>query len=80
MDDDDGYAASTASAPAAAAAFGAASADEVFLCAIDASRKEEQVMEGSMTITLNVHREVCCIHKSGGLPITIAQFLECQAL
>lgn len=50
----------------------------VFLCAVDPSLKEEQAMSGSMTVTLNAHNEVCCIHKAGGLPITIQQLLECQ--
>jgi exosome complex component RRP45 len=51
--------------------------NDVFLCALDPSLKEEHAASGSMTLTLNTYNELCCVHKSGGLPVTTEQFTEC---
>lgn len=36
---------------------------------VDPNYKEEQVMEGRMTMTLNAHRELCAVQKAGGTPL-----------
>eukprot|EP01126_Amoeba_proteus_P034584 TRINITY_DN3451_c0_g1_i6.p1 TRINITY_DN3451_c0_g1~~TRINITY_DN3451_c0_g1_i6.p1 ORF type:complete len:418 (+),score=104.94 TRINITY_DN3451_c0_g1_i6:61-1314(+) len=43
---------------------------------VDPTWKEEQVMEGKMTIIMNIHRELCGIQKSGGIPIHPAEILK----
>jgi len=47
------------------------------LMVVDPSYKEERIMEGKMTLTLNIHREVCCLQKGGGTPIPIETLLKC---
>lgn len=37
---------------------------------VDATRKEELVGDGRLTVALNNHREVCLLHKSGALALT----------
>lgn len=44
---------------------------------VDPTFLEEQVKEGDMTITLNVHKEVCALSKAGGIPMEIDQILQC---
>lgn len=36
---------------------------------VDPCWKEEQVMEGRITIILNIHKELCGIQKAGGVPL-----------
>jgi exosome complex component RRP45 len=45
--------------------------------AVDPTLKEEQVMDGRMTMTLNAHREVCAVQKAGAPALSIAQILAC---
>ncbi|KAJ3223668.1 Exosome complex component RRP45 [Clydaea vesicula] len=44
---------------------------------VDPCLVEEQTMESEMTVVMNVHREVCTISKSGGVPLEIDQILRC---
>lgn len=44
---------------------------------MDPTFLEEQVKEGDMTVTLNVHKEVCALSKAGGIPMEIDQILQC---
>jgi len=52
--------------------------DAPVMFAVDPSWKEEQVMDGSMTITLNAFREICAVQKAGGVPISVKTLLECN--
>lgn len=36
---------------------------------LDPNVKEEEGYEGRVTITMNVYKDVCSIHKPGGMPI-----------
>lgn len=47
---------------------------------VDPTFLEEQVKEGDMTITLNVHKEVCALSKAGGIPMEIDQILQCTTI
>jgi len=47
---------------------------------VDPNLLEEQVKEGDMTITLNSHKELCIIHKAGGIPLEIDQILRCTKI
>jgi exosome complex component RRP45 len=44
---------------------------------VDPMLKEEQVAEGTMSVTLNVHREVCAIQKAGGAAVSPATISRC---
>ncbi|ORX49032.1 hypothetical protein BCR36DRAFT_404935 [Piromyces finnis] len=54
--------------------------DEGDLMVVDPNLLEEQVKEGDMTITLNSHKELCIIHKAGGIPLEIDQILRCTKI
>ena len=41
----------------------------------DPSWKEEQIMQGRITITSNIHKEICAVQKSGGVSLTVDQIL-----
>lgn len=45
------------------------------MLAVDPLWKEEQVMEGRMTLTLNVHKELCGVQKAGGVPLDASQIV-----
>eukprot|EP00038_Savillea_parva_P010531 m.190969 g.190969 ORF g.190969 m.190969 type:complete len:370 (+) comp18193_c0_seq1:195-1304(+) len=45
---------------------------------VDPDRKEEGVASGRLTLALNTHREVCAIHKLGGVSLAPDQLLECM--
>jgi exosome complex component RRP45 len=47
---------------------------------LDATLQEEQLRDGSITISLNHHGEVCQIAKLGGLPIDAVMLLNCTNL
>jgi len=47
------------------------------LVAIDPTDREELVMPGSLVVVLNQYGELCGLHKPGGLPIEVAQAVEC---
>jgi len=53
--------------------------DQVKIVA-DPGLKEEAVCEGVLTVTVNVHKEICCVQKAGGLAISAAQVLFCSKL
>lgn len=44
---------------------------------LDPSLKEESVAEGILTLTMNKHKEICCIQKSGGLAMSFEQINRC---
>jgi len=47
---------------------------------VDPSLKEELVMSGRMTMTLNSLREVCAVQKAGGTPISVDQVVQCATI
>ncbi|KAF9205307.1 hypothetical protein BGZ49_004207 [Haplosporangium sp. Z 27] len=47
---------------------------------VDPTHLEEQIQEGDMTITLNVHKEVCALSKAGGIPMEVDQILQCSKI
>eukprot|EP01137_Pigoraptor_chileana_P035034 Opistho-2@28470 len=44
---------------------------------IDASAKEERVLAGSLTVTMNAHKEICLMHKSGSVTLLPDQTMRC---
>ncbi|KAI8388656.1 ribosomal protein S5 domain 2-type protein [Radiomyces spectabilis] len=48
------------------------------LMVVDPTYLEEQVQEGSMTITMNIHKEICTLSKAGGIPLEMDQVLRCS--
>lgn len=54
--------------------------DDQVKIVVDPSLKEETVCEGMLTVTVNMHKEICCIQKAGGLAISMAQVLFCSKL
>ena len=40
---------------------------------IDPTWQEERVMDGALTVAMNVHREVCLLSTSGTVPLTTEQ-------
>lgn len=57
---------------------GAAAEQQRLIC--DPSLKEELVMNGRITFTLNPHQELCVVQKSGGAPMMQQQILRCAHL
>ncbi|KAI9143007.1 ribosomal protein S5 domain 2-type protein [Paraphysoderma sedebokerense] len=47
------------------------------LLVVDPALLEEQTKEGDMTVTMNVHKEVCAITKTGGTPLDLEQIERC---
>lgn len=47
---------------------------------VDPNYKEELVMEGKITFTLNSHREICAVQKSGGIPLSLDQIIQCSRI
>eukprot|EP00466_Bigelowiella_natans_P003201 jgi/Bigna1/131215/aug1.13_g5923 len=43
---------------------------------IDPSRKETSVAQGEISFTVNKHKEICAIHKSGGIPLRPSKILK----
>ena len=43
---------------------------------LDPSAREEAVMDGRITLSLNAHRELCAIHKLGGAPVKPGQIVQ----
>jgi exosome complex component RRP45 len=43
---------------------------------IDPSLKEEAAMQGSATIIVNPNREVCAVHKAGGVGLSSSQLFR----
>ncbi|KAL7752027.1 3'-5'-exoribonuclease [Sorochytrium milnesiophthora] len=44
---------------------------------VDPALVEDQLKDGSMTIAMNIHREVCSMSMSGGSPLETDQVLRC---
>eukprot|EP00501_MAST-03F_sp_TOSAG23-6_P001286 GSMAST32.ASY1.ANO1.1334.1 assembled CDS len=44
---------------------------------VDPSAREELLMDGCVTFSLNSHRELCAVRKAGGCALTIEQLLRC---
>ena len=49
------------------------------LSVIDPTEREELVMEGRISFTMNAHRELCAVHKIGGIPITQERIMQCAS-
>ncbi len=47
---------------------------------IDPSLKEEAAMQGSATIMVNPSKEVCAVHKAGGVGLNSSQLFRCVRL
>lgn len=47
---------------------------------VDPSLKEELIMDGRMTFTLNSHRELCAVQKAGGTPVLVETILQCARI
>ncbi|KAF9365388.1 hypothetical protein BGX34_010210 [Mortierella sp. NVP85] len=47
---------------------------------VDPTHLEEQIKEGDMTFTLNVHKEVCALSKAGGIPMEMNQIIQCSKI
>ncbi|GAX79778.1 hypothetical protein CEUSTIGMA_g7218.t1 [Chlamydomonas eustigma] len=47
---------------------------------VDPSLKEEAAMQGSATIMVNPNREVCAVHKAGGVGLSSSQLFRCVRL
>ncbi|KAG0260701.1 Exosome complex component RRP45 [Actinomortierella ambigua] len=47
---------------------------------VDPTYLEEQVKEGDMTMTLNIHKEVCALSKAGGISLEMDQILQCTRI
>ncbi|KAG5462875.1 MAG: hypothetical protein BJ554DRAFT_3124 [Olpidium bornovanus] len=47
---------------------------------VDPCSLEERIQGGSMTIAMNVHKEICCVSKSGGIPLDSDQVNTCVNL
>eukprot|EP01104_Vermistella_antarctica_P015412 TRINITY_DN5062_c0_g1_i1.p1 TRINITY_DN5062_c0_g1~~TRINITY_DN5062_c0_g1_i1.p1 ORF type:complete len:444 (+),score=169.41 TRINITY_DN5062_c0_g1_i1:142-1473(+) len=52
--------------------------DDGALEAVDPSLKEELIMSGRMTMSINSHNEMCAVQKGGGSPLSIDQILKCS--
>ena len=44
---------------------------------VDPSLKEEDVSVGRLVVALNAHREVCGLHKPGGVALPPGRLVEC---
>ena len=44
---------------------------------LDPNYKEEAVMGGRMTITMNTHGDVCAVQKGGGVGISQSEIMRC---
>ena len=45
---------------------------------VDPGLKEEEISVGFVTLALNSHKEVCAVHKLGGVALSPDQLLECM--
>ncbi|KAI8097789.1 ribosomal protein S5 domain 2-type protein [Halteromyces radiatus] len=54
--------------------------DKGNLLVVDPSYLEEQVKEGDMTMTMNIHKEICSLTKAGGIPLEMDQILRCSQI
>lgn len=44
---------------------------------VDPTEREEQVMDGYMVLAVNTHKEICAVHKGGGVSIDVSTFRTC---
>ena len=44
---------------------------------VDPSLKEEAAMQGGITLIVNPNKEVCAVHKAGGVAISSSQLFRC---
>eukprot|EP00798_Chlamydomonas_sp_ICE-L_P023908 gene23908-9476_t len=54
--------------------------DDGNLIAVDPTLKEEASMQGATHIMVNPNKEVCAVHKAGGVGLSNSQFLRCVRL
>ncbi|KAI9308376.1 ribosomal protein S5 domain 2-type protein [Cunninghamella echinulata] len=54
--------------------------DKGELLVVDPTYLEEKLKEGDMTITMNIHKEICALSKSGGIPLEMDQVLRCSQI
>ncbi|KAI8372547.1 ribosomal protein S5 domain 2-type protein [Choanephora cucurbitarum] len=47
---------------------------------VDPNYLEGQTKEGDMTITMNIHKEICALSKAGGIPLEMDQVLRCSQI
>lgn len=50
------------------------------LMVVDPNYLEEKVRVGTMTITMNIHKEICALSKAGGIPLEMDQVLRCSQI
>ncbi|KAI8881549.1 hypothetical protein K501DRAFT_252983 [Backusella circina FSU 941] len=50
------------------------------LLVVDPNYLEQQSKEGDMTITMNIHKEICALSKAGGIPLEMDQVLRCSQI
>jgi ribonuclease PH len=50
------------------------------LCVCDPLLREEQAADATLSVTVNAHKEVCCLQKAGGLPIPQEAVLRCASV
>ncbi|KAH7277291.1 hypothetical protein KP509_39G044100 [Ceratopteris richardii] len=47
------------------------------LVVVDPSYKEELVMKGRLTVTMNVHGDICSVQKGGGVGVSSGEIMRC---
>ncbi|KAI8387272.1 ribosomal protein S5 domain 2-type protein [Blakeslea trispora] len=47
---------------------------------VDPNYLEGQTKEGDMTVTMNIHKEICALSKAGGIPLEMDQVLRCSQI
>ncbi|CAG8602502.1 14091_t:CDS:2 [Funneliformis caledonium] len=47
---------------------------------VDPTLQEEQIRQGDMTMTLNVHKELCTLSKAGGIPLEMETIIDCSRI
>ncbi|RUS22501.1 hypothetical protein BC937DRAFT_88714 [Endogone sp. FLAS-F59071] len=50
------------------------------LLVVDPTILEDQIREGDMTITMNIHKEICALSKAGGIPLEMEQVIRCSKI
>ena len=43
---------------------------------LDPHLKEELAYEGRITITMNIYKDICSVHKPGGMPIETSTLMK----
>ncbi|CAB4384356.1 hypothetical protein RhiirA5_295085 [Rhizophagus irregularis] len=47
---------------------------------VDPTLQEEQIRQGDMTMTLNIHKEICALSKAGGTPLKMETIINCSQI